>query len=215
MTSLQFPFAKLLLIRHGQARSTDGLYNDETPLSTLGQLQATRVAERLITRSPAVVYASPYRRALETAKPLCQALSLEPIVDPRLAEFEFGPASLASIEERPDLLLWHSTHRAVEDGENLGEFMRRVTEILEEIVEQHQNESVAIFAHAGTLDAAIRWAVGFTPDNIWQHEFNLANASITEIDYWPRGNITGGPPRYASIQRTGDVAHLDGLVTVL
>lgn len=136
-------------------------------------------------------------------------------MDHRLSEFDFGSNSLEAIEERPDLLIWQATHRGTARSESLGEFMVRVTDSCEEMIERHKNECVAVFAHAGTIDAAIRWAVGFTPESIWQHEFNLTNGSITEIDYWPNGQIQGGSPRYASIVRVGDSAHLTDLVSII
>jgi hypothetical protein len=31
--------------------------------------------------------------------------------------------------------------------------------------------------------------MGITPDSPWQQEFDVANASITELEFWPRGRI--------------------------
>ena len=70
-----------------------------------------------------------------------------------------------------------------------------------------------VVSHAGTIDATLRWALGITPDTPWQHEFELANASITELEFWPRGRIRGGASRYAVLRRVGDVTHLGDLVS--
>jgi broad specificity phosphatase PhoE len=206
----------LLLIRHGQARASDGSYDENTPLTKLGHRQATRLADALTAGTrPVVVYSSPYPRAQETAIPLCQQLTVRPSVDPRLAEFQLGTGSFESIQQRLDLIVWCPEHRGVENGETLGEFSARVAAFCNEVVERHPREDIAVFAHSGTIDATIRWALGFSSDSLWQHEFALATASITEIEFWPHGRIRGGAPRYSAIQRIGDVAHLGGLTSDL
>lgn len=211
-----FPHTRLYLVRHGQARAGDGSYDETTPLSELGHLQAARLADALTAGVlPTAVYASPYPRALETAAPVCRRLGVQPVIDPDLAEFQLGTGTFESIQQRLDLVVWRPEHRGVEDGETLGGFSARVAGFCDEVVGRHQRESVAVFAHSGTIDAAIRWALGFPPDSLWQHEFDLTTASVTEIEFWPHGRTHGGAPRYSVIQRVGDVAHLDDLVSDL
>ncbi len=209
--------ATLILVRHGQARSSDGSYDHETPLSDLGRRQADAVADRLAAEpSYAAVYTSPYARAVETAAPLCERLGVEPIVDQRLREFELGEMSVPEfIESRPDLLVWQPDHRGKPDGGTLGEFAARLAAFCDDTVGRHAGERVVVTAHAGTIDAMIRWAVGLPPSSPWEHEVDLANGSITEIEYWPRGRVPGGAPRYAVLVRVGDTAHLGDLASDL
>ena len=210
----EYPATTLVLIRHGQARASDGSYDENTPLTELGHRQAAQLADALASGTrPVVVYSSPYPRALETATPLCQQLALRPSVDPRLAEFQLGTGSFESIQQRLDLKVWRPEHQGVENGETLGEFSARVATFCNEVVERHPREDIVVFAHSGTIDAAIRWALGFSSDSLWQHEFPLATASITEIQFWPNGRVQGGASRYAVLRRVGDVTHLDGIVS--
>ncbi|MBI1927991.1 histidine phosphatase family protein [Candidatus Poribacteria bacterium] len=214
--SHEFRATALILIRHGQARASDGSYNRETPLSELGRLPAAAIASKIVASTPPVaVYTSPYPRAVDTAAPLCEKLGLKPFVDPRLAEFELAPYSLESVQQRPDLVIWHPNHRGVANGETLGEFSARVADFCDEIVQKHLGDCVAVIAHAGTIDAAIRWSVGLGPASAWQHEFDLANGSITELEFWPQGRVPGGAPRYAVLRCVGDVAHLGDLISDL
>ena len=207
----------LILVRHGQARSSDGSYDYETPLSDLGRRQAAAVADGLATEAPfAAVYTSPLARAVETAAPLCERLGVEPTVDSRLREFELGEMSVPDfIEDRPDLLVWQSDHRGRPDGGTLGEFAARLASFGDDISERHVGERVVVTAHAGTIDAVLRWAIGLPSSSPWQYEVDLANGSITEIEYWPRGRVAGGAPRYAVLVRVGDTAHLGDLVSDL
>ena len=206
----------LLLIRHGQARAADGSYDRHTPLSEIGWRQAAAVADSLAAMSrPGVVYTSPYPRALETSEPVCEKLGLTAVVEARLEEFELESYPLATAEQRPDLAIWRPEHRGTADGETLEEFSLRVAEVCDEIVARHAGERVALIAHAGTIDAAIRWAMAQPPESPWQYEFDLWNASITEIIFWPHGRVECGPPRFAVLPRVGDVTHLGDIATEL
>ena len=206
----------LLLIRHGQARAADGSYDRETPLSEIGWRQAAAVADELAARSPPrVVYTSPYPRAIETSEPACEKLGLTAVVETRLEEFELPSYSLETVAQRPDLAIWRPEHRGTSNGETLEEFSLRVAGFCDEVVERHLGERVALISHAGTIDAAIRWSMAQPAGSPWQHEFDISNASITEIEFWPHGRTEGGAPRYATVLRVGDTTHLGDLVSDL
>jgi len=110
--SEDYPATILLLIRHAQARAADSSrYGPDTPIGQLGRLQVAALVSRLVAAAPpAVVYSSPLPRAVHTASPVCEQLGLEPVLDPRLIEFEMGEEEIEVILERSDLLIWH--HRA-------------------------------------------------------------------------------------------------------
>ena len=212
--SQEYPATTLVLVRHGQARAIGSAdIGRDTPLSELGRRQVEALARELAAGEPvAAVYTSPLPRAVETAEVLCERLGLAAVVDVRLAEFELGTRSVESIQQRPDLLIWRADDSAT-DGETLRDFSTRVVDFCDEVVERHPVERVAIVSHAGTIDATLRWALGIATDSPWQQEFDVANASITEVAFWPRGRVRGGSPRYAVLRRLGDVAHLGGMAT--
>ncbi len=136
--------AKLWLVRHGQSQGNvardiahqagdheiaiDGRDVD-VPLSDLGHRQAKSAGEWFAAlpadERPEVILTSPYRRARQTAKAICEAGALSggperPVVDERLREREFGifdRLTTAGIRARfPE----ESAHRAV-----LGKFYHR------------------------------------------------------------------------------------------
>jgi probable phosphoglycerate mutase len=202
------PSTAVFWVRHAQARSPSGAYGRDTPLSELGRLQAAAIATRLSAARPGAVYASPWPRARETAGPLCDRLGVEALVDPRLAEIEFPEQPLEAVLARPDLVLWRPGDRTHDAGETLAEFTARVGAFCEALCLRHLGSTVCVFSHSGVIDAALRWCVGFAPEEPWQHDFELPNASITELEVWPRGRVAGGAPRYTAVRRVGDVAHL-------
>lgn len=73
---------EVVLARHGDCYETLDTTHDDPPLSPLGAEQARLLGRRLATVGFAAVYASPLRRALETAR----AVQPDVTVDDRLVE---------------------------------------------------------------------------------------------------------------------------------
>ncbi len=204
-----FPSLRFTFVRHAQARGSDNSYNVRTPLSPLGRRQAEATARMLLEREPfQAIYSSPLPRCVETAAPFCEALRLNPILEHRLAEFDFEEQSLPVALSRPDLLIWDTFHRGNPAGETLLEFSGRVYGWLDEIAAQHLRSAVLVFTHSGVIDAVIRWAVGLSVNAPWTHDFPVSNASVTELEFWPRGRVAGGAPRYTEFRRIAETTHL-------
>src|SRR5258708_4172785 len=84
---------KLYLVRHGEsAWNVKHLYTGQTdvPLSELGQLQAERLGEAWHATEFDAIYASPLKRAQDTAKALAIRKMLPLRLDARLAEIHHG-----------------------------------------------------------------------------------------------------------------------------
>ena len=206
---------ELILVRHGQAQpGPSGFYGHDAPLSELGRCQAAAAAAYLASR-PAVdaIYSSSLPRAVETASAVAEQLGLELTIDGMLAEFDVDLSLATPSNQRPDLYYWLPDHAGA-DGETLAQFAARVYAFHEELVDNHPGQRVVVISHAGTIEMSIRWSLGVDQRSPWQHEFaGLQNASITEIEFWPHGRVTGGAPRYSVLRRIGDVGHLGDLVT--
>lgn len=210
----QFPSARLLLVRHAQARNDPGASYDAAPLSALGRLQGDALARACATHRPQALFASPAPRAAQTAAVIAAAAGLSVTSDERLLEYRFGSITDPGLtleqlrERRDDLLVWQPDRKLADDGETLRAFGLRVAAALDEIVTRHLGENVVIVAHAGSIDAALRWAIGIDPGAPVMHDFPIANASISELIHWPHGRVVGGAPRYTEFVSIGSVAHL-------
>jgi broad specificity phosphatase PhoE len=93
---------RLLLIRHLEPdRSVHGrAYGSlDAPLSGLALKQAAKLALALDGVRLDAVYASPLRRALETATPLAVHRKLVPVVHEGLREIDFGEIEGSRYEE--------------------------------------------------------------------------------------------------------------------
>lgn len=161
----------------------------------------------LANASLAAVYASPMRRARETAEPLARVTGLEVRVDERLSEFELEGWSPDG-ESQEIVWAWQPEHTGAPGGETIAAFAERVGAACEDIVPPHAGDAIAIVSHSGTGDAILRWAMSIPSDSAWYHEFDLPNAAIVELLVWPQGRHKSGPPRFAAIQRAPNLDHL-------
>ena len=172
------------MIRHGQAswgKSAD--FGRTAPLTDLGRKQVAGLASALRAGEPIdALYTSPFSRAVETADLLSDKLGLRSVVDPRLAEFEIEGARIERMEKGLDLLFWKPEHRSA-SGETLAAFCTRVATFCEDKARLHVGERVAVVSHGGTIGATIRWSLGIGPEAPWEHDFEIPNASITELEH--------------------------------
>jgi broad specificity phosphatase PhoE len=157
--------ARLILIRHGESvanaerRFTHGPHE---PLSRRGREEALARARVLQARfDPVALYASPFVRALETARLIGGVLGLEPIVVDALREQDFGalrgqPYSAvgSDIEEQGR---WRYCPPG---GESLEAVFHRAGPALDEIAERHLGAEVVVVSHGGVLAALEAWSRG-------------------------------------------------------
>src|ERR1700759_1292711 len=77
------------LLRHGEVENPKGVIYGRIPgfgLSEDGRMMAKAAADHLAERDVVAIFPPPRERAGETAEPLAERFSLEPIVDDRLIE---------------------------------------------------------------------------------------------------------------------------------
>jgi probable phosphoglycerate mutase len=170
---------KLWIVRHGQSAGNvardaaheagssviDIAIRDvDVPLSDLGHRQAGALGRWFAAmpegQRPEVVLSSPYVRARQTAKEVCEAGGVttearQPIVDERLREREFGifdRLTTAGIQEKyPELaehrsLLGKFYHRAP-GGESWADVILRLRSALDTVSLHHADRRVLIVCH--------------------------------------------------------------------
>ena len=149
---------ELVLVRHGlpmRVENEPGTPADP-PLSDIGREQARLVGEWLAPEGFDAVYSSPMRRAVETAEPLAQRLGLEIVVDDELAELDRGHHFYVPVEElkaandpRYEELLKGTLYGDVD----LETFTKVASLAVRRVMEAHQGQRVALFAHGGVINA--------------------------------------------------------------
>jgi len=156
---------ELLLIRHGlpvRRELTEGIADPE--LSTAGLAQAEHLADYLDSETIEAVYASPLRRALQTAQPIATRRSLPVTVIDAVAEWDRNASEYIPIEELKRandpryLELMQGTWTTQEETPD--EFSARVVDSLDALIEAHPGQRIAVSCHGGVINAYLTHVLG-------------------------------------------------------
>ena len=208
----QAPPCTTVLLRHGQtALSVEKRFSGsgaDPVLTETGRAQANAAARRLAhdaSDAPyGAVYASPLRRAGETAAIVAAALGLPVRSEPRLAETDFGEwdgYTFAEVKaEWPaDLDAWLADASvAPPGGESFVATMARVQEARADITDAHAGERVLLVSHVTPIKSLIREALDAAPSVLYRLHLDLA--CVTEIDWYADDA--------AVVRRLNDTCHL-------
>lgn len=155
-------------------------------LSDEGIRQAENLAEWLPSwiGSPMLLLVSPLERARETSQPLASKLGLEPVVEPRLVECDFGDwtgMQLAKLYRKREwrLLMERAADFKFPGGEAIREVSERVLDLAAELRRQHPGQSVLGFSHADPIRILATEALGMHLDQL--HRVNISTASVTRF----------------------------------
>jgi broad specificity phosphatase PhoE len=160
----------ILLARHGETdwnRENRFQGHADPPLNERGRAQAGALAERLTSEAVAAIYASPLRRARETAEIIGARIGLSVESVAALREVDVGSWSgltRAEIEQRfPDgYRRWLGYGPGWDDGETYEEMGERVLGALGELAARHPAERILVVTHGGPIRAAHAHALGIT-----------------------------------------------------
>ncbi len=137
-------------------------------LSEAGHAQAKHLAEYLSSEELHAIYASPMKRAQQTAAPLGARLNLPVQLIDGVAEFDRNSSEYVPVEElkaandpRWQQILDNSWEGRDETQE---EFGRRVCLAVESIVSAHTGNNVAIVCHGGVINSYLARVLG-TPES--------------------------------------------------
>lgn len=155
---------ELLLIRHGLPVRREGVDGPADPeLSPAGVEQALHLAAYLASEQIDAVYASPLRRALQTAEPLTSGRHLEVIVVDAVAEWDRNSNEYVPIEElkAANDPRWHAMMRGEWDADETPEqFCERVVTALDALVDAHPGQKIAVSCHGGVINAYLAHVLG-------------------------------------------------------
>ncbi len=191
----------LYCIRHGESSyNAEGRIQGQSdvPLSEMGHRQGEAVAAALAVLPVEALFASPLRRAMQTAQPVAEALQLEIRTDRRLMEIHAG---VFQDQLRTDLETLYPEEIArwrggdpdfvIPGGESRRALMQRGHEAFRAI-HQTGHQQVAVVTHGGLLAAALK-AMLEIPAR--RHPFVLHNGSITQIE------LTDGQMKLLSVNQ--------------
>lgn len=201
----------LMLVRHGETewnaqRRYQGQAN--VPLSEVGRRQAEHIARRLANQKIDAVYASDLERAWETAKLIAEKHGLEVLSEPRLRELKFGVLEGLTFEEAqtqyPEMITaWlKDFNQPPQGGETIDLFRGRIVCLLDDLKQKHNEQTLLLIGHGGSLSEIVRVALGLSREKRWY--FEMEHTSLSEIVI---------AEDYVSLMRLNDTGHLTSLNT--
>ncbi|NQW59549.1 histidine phosphatase family protein [bacterium] len=158
---------ELLIIRHAlpvRRELTEGIADPE--LAPEGLLQADHLAKYLATEKIDAVYASPLRRAQQTAAPLAALQKVAVTLIDDVAEWDRNSNEYVPVEElkATNDPRWQAMLRGEWNvpEESADEFNKRTIGAVDKLIDLHSGHRIAIVCHGGVINAYLTYILGLS-----------------------------------------------------
>ena len=213
----------LYLIRHGEVAGNSGANRTfagarDLELTPRGQLQAAAIAARLKSVELDAVYASTLQRAWRTADLVAADHGLTVTQLRAWNEVDYGAwEGLGEAEISADYAeLWRARVAdpwsiAPPQGESYAMLWARLQPAWQELLDEHNGQSVAVVGHNGSLRVLLCQLLGAPPANA--RRLQIGNCSLTKVSVDAAQTSAAGklhgPPLV--IEYINDTSHLRGI----
>lgn len=143
------------LIGEYNVNEVEQIRNEKNPLSVNGEKYAKELSEREELQKVDVLYSSHYVRAMSTAKYIAERNNIKLNVDERLGERKFG---VKNISDLPDDFFdeqFRNWDYKLPDGESINEVIKRMNEVLKEIINNNKGKNIALVSHGTALSSML------------------------------------------------------------
>ena len=194
---------ELLIIRHAlpiRRELTEGIADPE--LAPEGLLQAEHLGKYLASEKIDAVYASPLRRAQQTAAPLAAIQKVGITLVDDVAEWDRNSNEYVPVEElkaandpRWQAMLkgeWNVHEESVDD------FNKRTIGAIENLISQHSGHRIAIVCHGGVINEYL------------SHVLGLESNQFFYPNYTSIHRIAASSAGHRSILSVNETSHLRG-----
>lgn len=197
---------RMILCRHGQTEDNiQGRIQGQkdVALNERGRVQAGLLSRRLAGERFDAIYASPLRRAWETAQMVAEPHGMEILPHDCLKEAAYGVwegMTWDQVRRKYPLAFaeWAVDRDRVPDGaETPHQLSNRAHQFLGEVRRKHRDHRVLVMTHGGPLRMLLCIGFGMDPDK--SHDMAIDNTAISELTFAPSGAI---------LRRHNDTAHL-------
>jgi len=175
---------KFILFRHGQTEWNVGERfrgHADLALNETGLNQARLVAARLGGEQPAAIYASPLRRAMQTAQPLADALRIPVQAHEGLNDIDFGALEGMTVDDAkqafPEVIetwLTRPGHVKFPKGDSFKKMLTRIEAMLDELSIKHDGQTIALVSHKVVCGALLCVVLGLDADALWRIQQDVA-----------------------------------------
>jgi probable phosphomutase (TIGR03848 family) len=182
----------VILLRHGRSTSnTAGVLagrSEGVDLDDKGREQAAGLIDRIGDLPIKAMVSSPLLRCRRTVEPLAEALSLEPLIDERMAEVDYGEWTGRKIAELGKEPLWrvvqaHPSAAVFPGGEGLAQVQARAVAAVREhdrrLAAEHDGDALWVACtHGDVIKALIADAYGIHLDGFQRVTADPASVSV-------------------------------------
>ena len=187
----------VILLRHGRSTSNTAHVlagrSEGVDLDDKGRQQATELVDRIGELPIRAVVCSPLLRCRRTIEPLVEALGIEPVIDDRLAEVDYGEWTGRKIGDLVKEPLWgvvqaHPSAAVFPGGEGLAQVQTRAVAAVRDhdarLAEQHSGDVLWLACtHGDIIKAVVADALGLHLDGFQRVSADPASMSV--IRYTP------------------------------
>jgi len=187
----------VILLRHGRSTSntahTLAGRSEGVDLDDKGREQARSVVERIGELPVKAIVRSPLLRCANTVAPLATALGLDPVIDERLTEVDYGSWTGRKIGELVKEPLWAVVQQqpsaaVFPDGEGLAAVQSRAVEAIREydrrLADEHDGDVLWVACtHGDVIKSILADALGTHLDGF--QRITADPASMSVIRYTP------------------------------
>jgi probable phosphoglycerate mutase len=158
---------ELLIIRHAlpvRRELTEGIADPE--LAPEGLLQAEHLGNYLASEKIDAVYASPLRRAQQTAAPLAALQKVGVTLIDDVAEWDRNSSEYVPVEElkATNDPRWQAMLRGEWNvpEESADDFNKRTIGAVDKLIDLHSGHRIAIVCHGGVINAYLTYILGLS-----------------------------------------------------
>ncbi len=180
---------EILLIRHGQTdwnRDRRIMGRKPVPLNKAGRAEAKALARALKDVGIDVIYTSPVRRAVETARHLLDGRRARVVEAPEVAEIDYGRWIGKTFEEVIPEKAFHVYHKnprkaCPPGGEAMRKVFDRTVRFIERLRKRHKKGRIVVVSHADVIKAILVHYLGMDYDHLLR--FRIDNTSISLLTF--------------------------------
>lgn len=180
---------RFLLIRHATTDAVGKRLSGRKKgvhLNEKGQGEAQHLAGRLASLPLNAIYSSKLERALQTAAPIAATHGLDVTANDHFLELDFGDwtdCSFEDMEQQPAFKRFNAFRSCtrIPGGETMLEAQARMVNGIEQLCNQHRDETIAIVSHSDLIKATLAYYAGIHLDMFQRIEISPASVSIIEL----------------------------------
>ena len=186
---------RLYLIRHAETtHNAAGVVQGraDIPLSDAGREQSNRLRDFLSTHAIHAFYSSTLDRAHETAQIVAAPHQKEVTKDLRIIEMDFGALEGQAEQVFTDFKKARTlpyTEVQYPDGEHYRDAYIRARNFLEELKNNHANETIAVISHAAFIRVILSDLLGVLIEDLYTQIPRIPNTALSIFDISINGAV--------------------------